>query len=90
MPHKKGETRRKYDREYYKRKRAESKWIVYKIEDYVGMTKYWKKRMDEHRKQGRDTTKAKPLFKFNRPEPATIVEAIYHWMGYKGCPYGKK
>lgn len=90
MPHKKGKTRREYDRQYYRKKRAEGKWTVYKLKDgYVGISKYVERRMKEHRNQGNDTEGYKVIAKFKRPEPAIIVEAIYHWMGYKGCAYGK-
>ena len=91
MPHKKGETRRKYDREYYKKNRAESKWCVYKLKDgYVGITKGVRVRMNEHRQTGRDTDGYKILFKSKRPEPCIIVEAFLHWIGYDGCQYNRQ
>lgn len=91
MGHRSDEDRRSYDREYYRRRRANQKWIVYKLKgyDYVGITKDPKKRMPEHAKHGRPT-EYRVIMKFNRPEPAIMLEALLHWFGYKGCQYGKK
>ena len=90
MPYANKEDRNARDRELYRIKRDAHPWVVYKLTDnYVGITKYLRVRMNEHKKQGNPVENYKVLWKFNRPEPAIIVEAIYHWLGYKGCKYGR-
>ena len=80
------ESRNAYDRDYYHR--TKHGWVVYKLEDgTVGITQHMRKRLDRYRYEKKYKGKMKKLWEFKQPFPAIIVEAIYHWLGYKGCAY---
>lgn len=56
-------------------------------EHYVGMTRNVTKRMQKHRKRGRDTEGNKVLFTTKKAKLAHIVESFYHLVGYNGFRY---
>ena len=89
MPYKNKEDQNKAYRKWYAKQKH--KWTVYKLDDgTVGISQSLKKRMQRYKYEKGYTGGHKILWKFNRPEPAIIVEALYHWMGYKGCAYAKE
>jgi len=80
------ETNREHIREYNKQWRHDEHYSVYLLpkENYVGQTKQIKKRMYDHKHNGKDTSDYKILHTFTTREEALAKEAEYHKAGYNG------
>ena len=65
------------------------KFILYYLpkERYVGMTKNFNKRMQKHRKGGKDTTWAFPILKTRKVKLVHLLETMFHMFGFNGFRY---
>lgn len=56
-------------------------------EHYVGMTRNVTKRLQKHKRRGRDVSNFKIIFTTKKARLAHMVESLYHLIGFDGFRY---
>lgn len=75
----------KNTKSYYERQTTNGHYVYYLPEEhYVGMTNYLKRRMHQHRKNGRCTEGMEIVACFERGVDAHYLETLLHMRGYDG------
>tara|TARA_B100001939_G_scaffold27578_2_gene22077 strand:- start:1345 stop:1698 length:354 start_codon:yes stop_codon:yes gene_type:complete len=65
------------------------KYAVYYLpkHNYIGMSKNLTKRMQKHRKRGKNTTGFRVLIATKNAKLAHTIESLFHILGFKGFRY---
>ena len=82
------EERKQYADNYYQKHTGKGHYVYYLPEEhYVGKTNYLKRRMHQHRKNGKCTEGMEIVACFERSVDAHWMETMLHQRGYLGYRY---